>query len=259
LNFEIIDIDGPQIDGTIAKDSYCENDNGSITVLVAGGTLPYRFEWDFSQFETSATVENLEPGTYSVTVTDSNDCDISTTVTIKNVPSPEVAINETSPQTILLGEEVQLTVSVFSSLGNVSYEWIPSGDIEPFGGDTVLAKPEITTVYQVWVTDSATGCISRDTITVIVRNKDNIFVPNAITPNGDGVNDTWIIRDLAEIKNNEVMIFSRWGDVLFTARPYNNDWDGTHNGQALPAGTYYYILKLDDLGEVRDGNITIIR
>jgi gliding motility-associated-like protein len=175
------------------------------------------------------------------------------------VPSPEVAINETSPQTILLGEEVQLTVSVFSSLGNVSYEWIPSRDIEPVDGDTVLAKPEITTVYQVWVTDSTTGCISRDTITVIVRDKDNIFIPNAITPNGDGVNDTWIIRDLAEIKNNEVMIFSRWGDVLFTARPYNNDWDGTHNGQALPAGTYYYILKLDDLGEVRDGNITIIR
>ncbi len=259
MSFEIIDIDGPQIDGTVIKESYCENDNGSITVLVAGGTLPYRFEWDFSQFETNATVENLEPGTYSVTVTDSNDCDISTTITINNVPSPEVAINETSPQTILLGEEVQLTVSVFSSLGNVSYEWIPSGDIEPFDSDTVLAKPEITTVYQVWVTDSATGCISRDTITVIVRDKDNIFIPNAITPNGDGVNDTWIIRDLAEIKNNEVIIFSRWGDVLFTARPYNNDWDGTHNGQVLPAGTYYYILKLDDLGEVRDGNITIIR
>ena len=259
MNFEIIDIDGPQIDGTIVKDSYCENDNGSITVLVSSGTFPYSYEWDFSQFETGATVENLVPGTYSVTVTDANDCDITTTVTINNVPSPEVTINETSPQTILLGEEVQLTVSVFSSLGNVSFEWIPSRDIEPFDSDTVVAKPEITTVYQVWVTDSATGCISRDTITVIVRDKDNIFIPNAITPNGDGVNDTWIIRDLAEIKNNEVMIFSRWGDVLFTARPYNNDWDGTYNGKPLPAGTYYYILKLDDLGEVRDGNITIIR
>ena len=259
MNFSVVDIDGPQVDGAVVKDSYCEGDNGAISLQISSGTLPYSFSWDFSQFETSATVENLETGTYTVTVSDANQCDTTVSFTITNIPSAEITINETSPQRIILGGEVQLTVSVLSSTGNVGFEWIPSGSIDFSDEDTVIVSPEITTVYQVWVTDSATGCVSRDTITVIVRDKDNLFIPNAITPNGDGVNDVWNIRELAELKNNEVMIFSRWGDVIFTAKPYNNDWDGTFNGQALPAGTYYYILKLDDLGEVRDGNITIIR
>ncbi len=90
-------------------------------------------------------------------------------------------------------------------------------------------------------------------------------VPNAITPNGDGKNDLLIIDELIfdalDFPRSELIIFNRWGDIVFNASPYNNDWDGKSNGGVdLPEGTYYYVLRLDTVeGEVMKGDITILR
>ena len=90
-------------------------------------------------------------------------------------------------------------------------------------------------------------------------------VPNAITPNGDGMNDILLIDELIfdaiDFPQSELVIFNRWGDVVFKASPYNNDWAGTtSDGDNLPEGTYYYILRLDIVeGEVMKGDITILR
>ncbi|MCB0642243.1 MAG: gliding motility-associated C-terminal domain-containing protein, partial [Phaeodactylibacter sp.] len=90
-------------------------------------------------------------------------------------------------------------------------------------------------------------------------------VPNGITPNGDGVNDELIFDillidpDLRE--NSEILIFNRWGDIVYTASPYNNDWTGTNQtGGDLPSGTYYYILRMDiGDGKIIKGDVTIMR
>ena len=90
-------------------------------------------------------------------------------------------------------------------------------------------------------------------------------VANGITPNGDGVNDALIFDILLnnpnEYPNNEIIIFNRWGDVVYRASPYQNDWKGTNeSGQDLPQGTYYYILKLSIAeSEIIRGDITILR
>ena len=90
-------------------------------------------------------------------------------------------------------------------------------------------------------------------------------VPNAITPNGDGKNDLLIIDELIfdalDFPRSELIIFNRWGDIVFNASPYNNDWGGKSNGGVdLPEGTYYYVLRLDTVeGEVMKGDITILR
>ncbi len=90
-------------------------------------------------------------------------------------------------------------------------------------------------------------------------------VPNAITPNGDGMNDILLIDELifdaVDFPQSELIIFNRWGDVVYKASPYNNDWQGTAtNGTDLPEGTYYYILRLDIVeGETMKGDITILR
>ena len=88
---------------------------------------------------------------------------------------------------------------------------------------------------------------------------------NAITPNGDGVNDALIFDIIAlqpdKFPNNELIIFNRWGNVVHKSRPYNNDWQGTgRNGKPLPHGTYYYILRLNLAdGEVIQGDVTILK
>ena len=89
--------------------------------------------------------------------------------------------------------------------------------------------------------------------------------PNAITPNGDGVNDVFVVPDIVDhpeqFGKQELIVVNRWGDMVYTAKPYLNDWNGTNQaGKDLPPGTYYYVLRLD-VGEgiIYRGDITILR
>ncbi len=107
------------------------------------------------------------------------------------------------------------------------------------------------------------------TVRVVVRPGADVDTtntrPNAITPNGDGLNDFLMFEELIfdsqEFPNSELTIFNRWGDIIYKAHPYHNDWDGRSNtGEKLPQGTYYYILRLDiSEGEIMRGDITILR
>ena len=97
--------------------------------------------------------------------------------------------------------------------------------------------------------------------TNIVTVLDTVQVPNAITPNGDGKNDYLQIDNLSFYPNNELLIFNRWGETVFQAKPYNNDWSGNNQSNSpLPVGTYYYLLRLDvNNGKILKGDITILR
>lgn len=104
------------------------------------------------------------------------------------------------------------------------------------------------------------------TVTINVQPGDDSFVPNTITPNGDGANDELIFDVLLynpaeEFPDNELIIFNRWGNIIFEAKPYNNNWAGLgQNDQPVPEGTYYYILRLNiSEGEILRGDITVIR
>ena len=88
--------------------------------------------------------------------------------------------------------------------------------------------------------------------------------PNGITPNGDGLNDAFVFDELLNpesFPDNEIVIFNRWGDVVFSAKPYLNDWKGTNkSGKDLPQGTYYYILRLNlAQSKIIRGDITILK
>ena len=87
-------------------------------------------------------------------------------------------------------------------------------------------------------------------------------IPSVITPNGDGINDIFVVpclEDNTAFPNNEVSIFNQWGDEVFRARPYNNDWGGTYDGQDLPAGTYFYVVNLRNGDTPLTGFLIIIR
>jgi gliding motility-associated-like protein len=73
---------------------------------------------------------------------------------------------------------------------------------------------------------------------------------NFFSPNGDGKNDTWQVREIDRYLDNQVWIYSRTGRELFTAKPYNNNWNGQLDGIELPAGSYYYRIDLDGNGSV---------
>ena len=72
-----------------------------------------------------------------------------------------------------------------------------------------------------------------------------IGVPNAITPNNDGINDLWTIAGISDFQSAQVNVYDRWGQVVLKSIGYTQPWDGTNKGKFLPTGTYYYVIELN--------------
>jgi len=86
-----------------------------------------------------------------------------------------------------------------------------------------------------------------------------LVVPNAFTPNGDGINDVWNIKALSDFPKCTVSVYNRYGSLVYQSKGYPQPWDGTFNGKPLPVGTYYYIINPNDGMEQLAGPVTIIR
>lgn len=149
-------------------------------------------------------------------------------------------------------------------------------DTVPFGEIISFLNGELTFdagagisgsfVLRYRICNEACGTCDEASVTVRV-DADGQMPPvyNTITPNGDRLNE-FLVFDLLELNpeeypDNSLIIFNRWGDILYEAKPYNNDWNGVNqNGKELPEGTYYYILRLSlGEGDIIRGDITILR
>lgn len=87
-----------------------------------------------------------------------------------------------------------------------------------------------------------------------------IEIPNIITPNNDGFNDTWIIKNIGLYPDAEILVYNRWGKLVFrTKNIAENPWDGRSNGKPVPADSYHYILYLNDGSAPKSGVISVIR
>jgi gliding motility-associated-like protein len=96
------------------------------------------------------------------------------------------------------------------------------------------------------------------TLTITVAPP-QITIPNTFTPNGDGINDTWDIKNIDGYPNCTVNIYNRWGAKVFSSIGYGKPWDGRYNGGNLPVGTYYYIIDLKNSSKALASFVTIIR
>jgi gliding motility-associated-like protein len=146
--------------------------------------------------------------------------------------------------------------TLLRATGGLSYSWSPATGLSNASIQTPYAKPTETTTYTVTVKTSD-GCISTDEVTVTVIPR--IIVSNGITPNGDGVNDTWVIKNIEYYPEAQVEVFNRWGNKVFSSKGYANPWDGTFNGQSLPVAAYYYVIKLNNEEPPISGSITLVR
>ncbi len=180
----------------------------------------------------------------------SGTCTISDTVcfTVEDLPNvnagPDVSIFENGNGQL-------------NGTGGVTYNWTPTTGLNDSTIADPIATPLITTTY-IMTTTSANGCSASDTVIVIVLPM--ITYADGITPNADGTNDVWIIDYIEQYPDNVVEIYNRWGELLFHADGYQQNWDGTYNGEKLPIGTYYFIIDLNDEKiEPVTGPITILR
>lgn len=143
--------------------------------------------------------------------------------------------------------------------GTGTLSWTPPTDLSNTNIPNPVASPDATTTYFLTAT-SPSGCEETDEVTVTVIEP--ISVPNTITPNGDGYNDTWVILRIELYPSAKVTIYDRWGQRLLNDVGYQNDWDGTFLGKPLPPSTYFYVIELNtgesDNSDVHTGFIEII-
>jgi gliding motility-associated-like protein len=158
--------------------------------------------------------------------------------------------------TICIKDSIQLQAS-----GGMFYLWNDSLSLDTINISKPYAKPSITTTYIVTVSNQF--CKGTDSVKVIVDLcLENLTdpVPQIITPNQDGKNDTWVINNIDYFTNNSVEIFNRWGNRVFYETPYNNSWDGkSDRGVDLPDGTYFYVINLGNGSKPQTGYIIIHR
>ena len=113
--------------------------------------------------------------------------------------------------------------------------------------------------YVMTITD-ANNCALVDTFVVNVPDIDCIEIYTCFSPNNDGVNDVWNIKNINLYPLCEVSIFNQWSQELFVSKGYKTPWDGLYMGQALPAATYYYVVTLGDSRyKPYKGAVTIVK
>jgi len=321
FNFSTLNLHAVSV--VVDENVSCHGDaDGAASVTVTGGAAPYSYIW--STGATTASVANLNAGTYSITVTDANNLMVEESVTITE-PAP------LNPPTALTIDNIGITSVAFSwtapATGTVaSFDWVvvEAGN-DPntqavLGGNTTgtsVSNPGMlvkNTAYEVVVRsvcsatsksafntsstfltlpDNDDDGITDDTDTdddndgtpdtedafpldatedtdtdgdgignnadpdddndgILDSNDSEPLVPNAtvtiadaMTPNGDGINDNWIIEGIENHPNNTVKVYNRSGREVFSENGYRNTWNGSYNGSGmLPAGSYYYSIDL---------------
>lgn len=153
-----------------------------------------------------------------------------------------------------IGETVTLSPKVSGKI--LSYQWTPAlGLSNPrIANPVATLTDDITYRLTVTTTDS---CTATDTIAVRVLKIP--VIPNTFTPNSDGVNDVWNIKNLERYEDCIMEIFNRYGVKMFHSVGYGTAWDGRFNGKDVPVGTYYYVLNLRDGTKNYGGYVTVIR
>jgi gliding motility-associated-like protein len=92
-----------------------------------------------------------------------------------------------------------------------------------------------------------------------VKVKQQLVIPNAFSPNGDGINDVWRIANANEYPALRVQLFDRYGQLVLSSTGYAQPWDGTIRGRNVPSGTYYYIITTEDGNAPIKGSVTLLR
>ncbi len=254
----------------------CEGESISLSATtIFNATYEWYKDGDLVGSDRVTTISNLDPnadaGEYDVIVTllgdDGTPCATSSvdgadTASTIVVVHPNPIANAGPDTTIEQGGQVQLMGSEENGNPGIIYAWTPTIELE--GEIANIENP--TTIelidtgahhFELTVTD-ANACSDVDSVTVTVIPQEVPEFPDIYTPNGDGINDTWVIPFIENLSDYTLNIYARGGALLYTTTAYANDWDGTYEGDDLPDGPYWYVVRLADGTEYK-GAVSIVR
>jgi gliding motility-associated-like protein len=229
----------------------------TVTLLPTDTTLLTRTTCDPAQTGSAVLVLNNQFG-----------CD-SVVITVTKLPPLPVQVSLGDDITIEMGDQVTLQAVVSIPVDSLaSVVWSINDSTACPQCLSQIVMPLISSIYAIQVT-ADNGCADADTLRVLVDRGRKIYIPNAFSPNDDGINDILMIfsKPGAVRQVKSFQIFDRWGEAVFRQENFQpNDpgfgWDGVYRGKAMSPGVYAWVAEIefiDGVTEVFSGDATVVR
>ena len=246
----------------VSPDTLCQGTNNVFTdeSTAPGGTLQ-SWTWSFGDGSPASNAQNpvkkyAQPGKFGVSLIVKNAAGCTSaayrdTVIVYLQPVIDAGLSFVVTQ----GTIVRFHPAANDST-QLRFQWQPAGD---FTNPNVLS-PALLAIHNETYTLTATGagnCTASDQLTVKILKPVNVM--NSFSPNGDGINDTWNIPNLADYPGCTVEVFNRYGQLVYQSVGYGTPWNGTFKGSSLPVATYYYVITLKNGFAPVTGSVTIIK
>jgi gliding motility-associated-like protein len=237
--------------------SVCLNTN--VQLKASGGNY---YEWTPANLVSNPAISNpiaLTENTtlYTALIKDTTcnyDTTLTTTVTI--LPTPIITASKTNDVSCANRS------SQLEATGAEQYSWAPATSLNNPVSPSPVATPGTTTTYTVTGTNS-NGCSNTSAITIVADFSDRslFLLPNAFSPNGDGINDCFGLKNFGQVIQLQFLIYNRYGELVFATSNPNDCWDGTYKGKPCnPGGFVYYIKAKTTCGNPeKKGNLILVR
>ena len=242
--------EAPEIDVVNITKADCDGENGEAEILLTDTTLDYTFEWrneDGMAVGYANRAINLQTGYYTVNISNEFGCQTTETVIIEQISNIDVIISDDIQ--LELGESFQIETIVNSTDG-ATYQWSENNQIDCSTCENPTVTPTESTTYTVTVTNDY-GCTAIEEINIGVIPRRDVYIPNAFTPDNDGINDYFTVYAGENVTNVKSMqLFDRWGAVVFSKNDIapNNEpegWNGNYQGKKLQSGVYVYMIEIE--------------
>jgi gliding motility-associated-like protein len=268
MNVQVLELPQVSISG---GGVYCEGDVIQPIIINLVGSAPYNVSYTLDGVGINITSNQASIslgsnlGSYVLTLVSDQNC-----IQNSNLGNASIVINPT-PTTPQLSNDstycINYVPDTLVAIGNQNAQilWYDQPVLQNsiqlgnfYYPDNILGA---TTYY---VVQEQNGCFSPPNDVTITFENCDVIIPTAFTPDGDNVNDTWILDGIDEIfPKNIVYIYNRWGNVIYQSQQgkyETNSWDGKYEEKQMPVGSYYFIIEFnDDQTQNKTGIVSIIK
>ncbi|MEP6676169.1 MAG: gliding motility-associated C-terminal domain-containing protein [Ferruginibacter sp.] len=243
------------------NNQFCFEDNGRIRIISTGNDQPYLYQLNNNSYQPQPLFEGLAPGNYHLRLQNINGCTWDSFAVIAAYPKNGIqkTVSSKAPTCrVMTNGTLQVTATGI----DIPYHIILNG--QRYANGQLITG--LTAGDQSFLIENKDGCIVDSgvvkLVTVFEPGCNDVFIPNSFSPNGDGINDLFRPSYSSFIKNINLQVYNRYGQLLYHAQENNIGWDGTYKQIAQETGSYVFILRYTDyFGENKmvKGSLMLIR